>query len=123
MDDGSPLRPGIMHKFRSTVAQPLLCEILRRELTDVQYDKDTVGELGQKLGSLISERLAREPGMDRYKFITNVSLFQNNNNNSGVAARMGSKCVWDVGADTVVQETFVGPAIRCVAAVFAVYYY
>ncbi|KAJ2660197.1 hypothetical protein IW148_003916 [Coemansia sp. RSA 1199] len=112
------MQPSIMHKFRASVAQPILHSILHAELAHAVYMAEHVEALGTKLGVEISSRLASEPGWDRYKFITNVVVSQ-----PGPGSRMSSSCVWDSNCDSVVRESFVSPNIRCTASVFAIYCY
>ncbi|KAJ2741387.1 hypothetical protein GGI20_005227 [Coemansia sp. BCRC 34301] len=119
--DGRPatLRPDYMHRFRPTVAKPIISEVLRSTIGNAKYAADVMAELSTSIGERIVERLVAEPGLERYKFVANVSIFQN----SGQGARMGIGATWDQESDAAVQETFANDSIRCVAVVFAVYVY
>ncbi|KAJ1725472.1 Tctex1 domain-containing protein 2 [Coemansia erecta] len=116
---GAMPQPDYMHKFRPASARPLISEVLRGELGVWRYDASEVADVGKRVSEAITKRLAGEPGMERYKFITNVSLFQND----GQGARMGTSMVWDAESDAAVQETYTSEGVRCVAVVFAVYVY
>ncbi|KAJ1648821.1 hypothetical protein GGF44_006648 [Coemansia sp. RSA 1694] len=119
-DGGSAtLRPDYMHRFRPTVAKPIISEVLRSTIGNTKYEAEGMAELSTSIGERIVERLVAEPGLERYKFIANVSVFQN----SGQGARMGIGATWDPESDAAVQETFTNESIRCVAVVFAVYVY
>ncbi|KAJ2493944.1 hypothetical protein IWW37_000022 [Coemansia sp. RSA 2050] len=113
------LRPDYMHRFRPTVAKPLISEVLRSTLGNAKYEAEDVAELSTSIGEKIVQRLVAEPGLERYKFVANVSIFQN----SGQGARMCIGATWDPESDAAVQETFTNESIRCVAVVFAVYVY
>ncbi|KAJ2380255.1 Tctex1 domain-containing protein 2, partial [Coemansia sp. RSA 2603] len=114
---GAMPQPDYMHKFRAASARPLIGEILRSELSGWRYNGDTAADVGKRVSEAISRRLAAERGMERYKFISNVSLFQSD----AQGARMGTSMVWDAESDGAVQETFTSEGVRCVAVVFAVY--
>ncbi|KAJ2787163.1 Tctex1 domain-containing protein 2 [Coemansia interrupta] len=116
---GAMPQPDYMHKFRPATARPLIGEILRGEIGGWRYDAAEVAEVGKRVSEAITKRLSSEAGMERYKFITNVSLFQND----GQGARMGTSMVWDAESDAAVQETYASEGVRCVAVVFAVYVY
>ncbi|KAJ2363811.1 Tctex1 domain-containing protein 2, partial [Coemansia sp. RSA 2611] len=122
MADGggaAALRPDYMHRFRPTVAKPVISEVLRSTLGNAKYEAEGMAELSTSIGEKIVQRLAAEPGLERYKFVANVSIFQNN----GQGARMSIGATWDPESDAAVQETFTSESIRCVAVVFAVYVY
>ncbi|KAJ2687176.1 Tctex1 domain-containing protein 2 [Coemansia spiralis] len=106
--------------FPAASARAAIGEVLRRELEGVEYQGERMAELGRALGAQINERLAAEAGLERYKFATSVSIFQNR---SGQGAHMGCSTVWDPATDAAVHETFASDTIRCVAAVFAVRVY
>ncbi|KAJ1941269.1 Tctex1 domain-containing protein 2 [Linderina macrospora] len=112
-------QPDYMYKFRASAAKPLIAEVLRTELSDKKYEAEDMAELTKTIGEQINLRLSKESGMERYKFISNVNIFQN----SGQGARMGSSAVWDREADCVVQETYVSESLKCVAVVFVVLVY
>ncbi|KAJ2763947.1 hypothetical protein IWQ56_003510 [Coemansia nantahalensis] len=105
--------------FPAAGARAAIGEVLKRELEGVQYQGDRMAELGRAVGAQINERLAAEAGLERYKFVTSVTIFQN----TGQGAHMGCTAVWDPAADVALQETFTSDSIRCVAAVFAVCVY
>ncbi|KAJ2878731.1 hypothetical protein GGI21_004058 [Coemansia aciculifera] len=113
------LRPDYMHRFRASVGKPIISEVLRSTIGNTKYVAEDMAELSRSIGERIVERLVAEPGMERYKFVANVSVFQNN----GQGARMGIGATWDPESDAAVQETFTNESIRCVAVVFAVYVY
>ncbi|KAJ2052775.1 hypothetical protein GGI03_005600 [Coemansia sp. RSA 2337] len=113
------LRPDYMHRFRPTVAKPIISEILRSTLGNAKYQAEGMVELSTGIGEKIVERLVAEPGLERYKYVANVSIFQNN----GQGARMCIGATWDPESDAAVQETFTNESIRCVAVVLAAYVY
>ncbi|KAJ2009808.1 hypothetical protein GGI04_000124 [Coemansia thaxteri] len=102
------LRPDYMHRFRPTVAKPIISEVLRSALGNTKYESEGMAELTTAIGKRIVERLVAEPGLERYKFVVNVSIFQNN----GQGARMGVSANWDPEADAAVQETFTNDSIN-----------
>ncbi|KAJ1731495.1 Tctex1 domain-containing protein 2 [Coemansia biformis] len=108
---------GAGHGFRAPAAKAAIGEVLRRELEGVQYEGDQMAKLGWTVGALINERLAADAdaGLERYKFVTNVSIFQN----IGQGTHMGCSAVWDPDTDAAVMETYTSDSIRCVAVVFA----
>lgn len=100
-----------------TAAKPLITSVLRDELKGARYQTDQVSELSKRIGDGIVAKLTTEVvGLERYKLIANVSIFQN----EGQGARMDTRAVWDPDADGVLQETFVNDSIKCVAVVFAI---
>ncbi|KAJ2550456.1 hypothetical protein EV175_004060 [Coemansia sp. RSA 1933] len=105
--------------LQATVAQKLLSEVLRSELGNVKYDADEVSQLSRRIGETVNRRLSGEPGAECYKYITNVSIFQN----EGQGARMGTSTNWDPESDAMAQEMFANDSLKCVAVVFAVRVY
>ncbi|KAI8326221.1 hypothetical protein GQ54DRAFT_253432 [Martensiomyces pterosporus] len=115
----SIVRPDYMHKFRPAAVKPLIAETLRNELGDTRYEADDMAGLTKTIGDKINARLAGEAGLDRYKLITNVSIFQD----GGQGARMGTSAIWDPESDGVAQEMYSNGSIKCVAVVFAAHVY
>ncbi|KAI9504089.1 Tctex1 domain-containing protein 2 [Coemansia spiralis] len=116
---GSGVRAEQAQKLRTTAMRGILGEVLRGELGSARYEAEEVAAASKRVGEAINKRLLEEPGMERYKLVANISIFQND----GQGARMGSSTVWDPETDGVVQEMFANDSIRCVAVVFAVCIY
>ncbi|KAJ1947443.1 hypothetical protein GGF37_000383 [Kickxella alabastrina] len=111
--------PDFMHKFRPDVAQPIINDILRSELTDKRYKDNDMSAITKRIGELITSRMSVQSGFERYKFVTNVSIFES----PGQGSWMGTNLVWDPEADNAAQGSFFNDTVRCVATVYAVYVY
>ncbi|KAJ1665357.1 hypothetical protein IW140_001473 [Coemansia sp. RSA 1813] len=118
-DGTDTARMGQLQKFQTIAAQHIVSDVLRSELGSAKYEADEVAQLSKRIGETINKRLSEEPGSERYKYVTNVSIFQN----EGQGARMSTSTIWDPESDAMVQEMFANESIRCVAVVFAVYVY
>ncbi|KAJ2800049.1 Tctex1 domain-containing protein 2 [Coemansia guatemalensis] len=118
-DSGAEMRPDFMHRFRAAEVRPVISEVLRSELEGKQYEGVEMAEISRRISEAVAARVAGSAGLERYKIISTVSMFEN----SGQGARMGSSAVWDDEADGVVHETFANDQLRCVAAVYALCVY
>ncbi|KAJ1888059.1 hypothetical protein LPJ66_008766 [Kickxella alabastrina] len=94
--------PDFMHKFRPDVAQPIINDILRSELTDKRYKDNDMSTITKRIGELITSRMSVQSGFERYKFVTNVSIFEN----PGQGSWMGTNLVWDPETDNAAQGSF-----------------
>ncbi|KAJ2385999.1 hypothetical protein GGI23_006596 [Coemansia sp. RSA 2559] len=110
---------GQAQRLQTSTVRKLMSEVLRNELGNAKYDADEVAQLSKRIGEMINRRLSGESGSERYKYVTNVSIFQN----KGQGARMGTSTIWDPVSDAMVQEVFANDSVKCVAVVFAVYVY
>ncbi|KAJ2080721.1 Tctex1 domain-containing protein 2 [Coemansia sp. RSA 988] len=115
-DSGSEMRPDFMHRFRAAEVRPMINEVLRSELEGRKYEGVEMAETSQRISEAVAARVMGSAGMERYKVISTVSIFEN----SGQGARMGSSAVWDEEVDGVVHESYASDQLRCVAAVYAV---
>ncbi|KAJ1829715.1 Tctex1 domain-containing protein 2 [Coemansia sp. RSA 2599] len=111
--------PDLIHRFRTSCARPLMGDILRDELGNRRYQVEEMAAASKRISEIINKRLAKVPGLEGFKFITNVSIFQND----GQGARMFTSMVWDPDSDTAVQEIYTNENIKCVALVLAICVY
>ncbi|KAJ1844417.1 hypothetical protein LPJ57_009504 [Coemansia sp. RSA 486] len=118
-DQVSIPRPDLIHRFRTSSARPLMGDILRKELENRRYHAEDMARVSTRISESINKRLTKEPGLERFKFITNVSIFQND----GQGARMFTSMLWDPDSDSAVQEIYSNETIKCVALVIAIYVY
>ncbi|PIA19409.1 hypothetical protein COEREDRAFT_37714 [Coemansia reversa NRRL 1564] len=111
------MRPDFMHRFRASEVRPVISEVLQSELEGMQYEGVEMAEISRRISEVVAARVAGMAGLERYKIISSVSMFEN----SGQGARMGSSVMWDDEVDGIVHETYANDRLRCVAVVYAVF--
>ncbi|XP_045552605.1 dynein light chain Tctex-type protein 2B isoform X3 [Salmo salar] len=67
------IRPNYHHKFKAAVVKECIRDILREQLSGVQYDPDEVGVLSRSLADCIKDKL-KDVGFDRYKLVVQVVI-------------------------------------------------
>ncbi|XP_066476969.1 dynein light chain Tctex-type protein 2B isoform X1 [Tiliqua scincoides] len=67
------LRPAFQHKFRSSTVKECIHEVLKEELTGIQYSPEDIPQLTKSLSETIRDKL-KEKGFQRYKIIVQVVI-------------------------------------------------
>ncbi|XP_076135323.1 dynein light chain Tctex-type protein 2B [Alosa pseudoharengus] len=112
------IRPNYQHKFKAGVVKECIREILRDNLTGLQYDPQQSPILSKTLADTIKEKL-KEVGFERYKMVVQVVLGEQR----GEGVKMAARCFWDADTDSYAQDIFMNESLFCVAAAFGSYYY
>ncbi|XP_012678638.1 dynein light chain Tctex-type protein 2B-like [Clupea harengus] len=112
------IRPNYQHKFKAGVVKECIREILRDNLSGVQYDPEQSHLLSTQLADTIKEKL-KEVGFERYKLVVQVVLGEQR----GEGVKMAARCYWDADTDNYAQDIFMNESLFCVAAAFGSYYY
>ncbi|KAI7791410.1 dynein light chain Tctex-type protein 2B [Triplophysa rosa] len=112
------IRPNYKHKFKAGVAKEYMREILREELSGVQYNPEEIPTLSRSLADSIKNKL-KALGFERYKLIVQVVIGEQR----GEGVKMAARCFWDADTDSYAQEMYMNDSLFCVAAAFGVYYY
>ncbi|KAG7327412.1 hypothetical protein KOW79_009018 [Hemibagrus wyckioides] len=113
------IRPNYQHRFRVSVVRECIREILRENLSGVQYDPEETQSLTQTLAESIKHRVKGLGLDDRYKLLVHVMIGEQR----GQGVKMTSRCFWDSDTDGCAKEVYINDSMVCVAAVFGVYYY
>ncbi|KAJ1789797.1 hypothetical protein LPJ59_005274, partial [Coemansia sp. RSA 2399] len=106
-DGTATAHAGQPQKLQILTVRKIMSEVLRSELGSTKYDADEVAQLSKRIGETINRRLSGESGSERYKYVTNVSIFQD----EGQGARMGTSTIWDPESDAMVQEVFANDSV------------
>ncbi|CAF0868105.1 unnamed protein product [Rotaria sordida] len=93
-------------------------EILHDNLHDKQYDLNQCNFLAKNLSNIIKNSL-KTFGYERYKFIIQIIICQQHNEN----LQMISRSYWDSETDKFAQSIYINQFLICVATAFAVFYY
>ncbi|KAK6320666.1 dynein light chain Tctex-type protein 2B [Coregonus clupeaformis] len=112
------IRPNYHHKFKAAVVKECIRDILREQLSGVQYDPDEVAVLSRSLADCIKRKL-KDVGFDRYKLVVQVVIGEQR----GEGVKMAARCFWDADTDSYAQDIFMNDSLFCVAAAFGSYYY
>lgn len=112
------IRPNYHHKFKAAVVKECIRDILREQLSGVQYDPDEVGVLSRSLADCIKDKL-KDVGFDRYKLVVQVVIGEQR----GEGVKMAARCFWDADTDSYAQDIFMNDSLFCVAAAFGSYFY
>lgn len=89
-------------------------EILHRNLHDQQYDPI----LAKTLSNLIKDSL-KTLGYDRYKFIIQILIYPENEEQIEMLCRS----YWDDETDRFAQSIYINSYLICIATAFGVFYY
>ncbi|XP_029551336.1 dynein light chain Tctex-type protein 2B isoform X2 [Salmo trutta] len=108
----------IESRFKAAVVKECIRDILREQLSGVQYDPDEVGVLSRSLADCIKDKL-KHVGFDRYKLVVQVVIGEQR----GEGVKMAARCFWDADTDSYAQEIFMNDSLFCVAAAFGSYFY
>ncbi|XP_071198503.1 dynein light chain Tctex-type protein 2B isoform X1 [Salvelinus alpinus] len=95
------IRPNYQHKFKAAVVKECIRDILREQLSGVQYDPDEVGVLSRSLADCIKDKL-KDVGFDRYKLVVQVVIGEQR----GEGVKMAARCFWDADTDSYAQDIF-----------------
>jgi hypothetical protein len=93
-------------------------EILHENLHDKQYDLNQCNSLTKNLSNIIKDSL-KTFGYERYKFIIQIIICQEYNENLQMACRS----YWDSQTDRFAQSIYINQFLICIATAFAVFYY
>uniref|UniRef100_A0AAZ3SQZ7 Dynein light chain Tctex-type 2B n=1 Tax=Oncorhynchus tshawytscha TaxID=74940 RepID=A0AAZ3SQZ7_ONCTS len=105
-------------RFKAAVVKECIHDILREQLSGVQYDPDEVGVLSRSLADCIKDKL-KDVGFDRYKLVVQVVIGEQR----GEGVKMAARCFWDADTDSYAQDIFMNDSLFCVAAAFGSYFY
>ncbi|KAM9503249.1 dynein light chain Tctex-type protein 2B isoform 7-T7 [Salvelinus alpinus] len=105
-------------RFKAAVVKECIRDILREQLSGVQYDPDEVGVLSRSLADCIKDKL-KDVGFDRYKLVVQVVIGEQR----GEGVKMAARCFWDADTDSYAQDIFMNDSLFCVAAAFGSYFY
>ncbi|UJR30239.1 hypothetical protein I4U23_017777 [Adineta vaga] len=95
-----------------------LHEILHEYLHDKQYDSSQCHSLSKDLAHRIKETL-KTFGYERYKFIIQILICQEYNEN----LQMNCRAYWDSDTDKCAQSIYINQDFICIASAFAIFYY
>ncbi|KAM6963281.1 dynein light chain Tctex-type protein 2B [Aplochiton taeniatus] len=112
------IRPNYQHKFKPAVVKECIRNILRDQLSGLQYDPEEVPVMSRTLADCIKNKL-KEVGFDRYKLVVQVVIGEQR----GEGVKMAARCFWDADTDSYAQDVFMNDSLFCVAAAFGSYYY
>ncbi|KAM9461483.1 dynein light chain Tctex-type protein 2B [Clarias gariepinus] len=112
------IRPNYQKRFKVSVVRECIREILRENLSGVEYDPVAAPLLTRTLAEAIKHRV-KALELDRYKLVVQVVIGEQR----GQGVKMMSRCFWDSDTDGCAKDIFINDSIACVAAVFGVYHY
>ncbi|XP_017268774.1 tctex1 domain-containing protein 2 [Kryptolebias marmoratus] len=116
--DAYRIRPSHQDKFKPAIVKECIREIMREQLSGVQYDPENVQELSKSLGDCIKDKV-KTLGLDRYKLVVQVVIGEQR----GQGVMMSLKCLWDADIDNYAEDVFKNDSLFCLVAVFGSYYY
>ncbi|RIA93480.1 Tctex-1 family-domain-containing protein [Glomus cerebriforme] len=100
-DSTFSLRPSYKQKFKTSVAKPIIQNVLNQRLNNALYDKDQAPGWAHEISHEIKQKLL-ELGLNRYKYVVNVTIMENRS----AGTRIQCSCAWDADTDNVAHETF-----------------
>ncbi|KAJ7993460.1 hypothetical protein DPEC_G00272660 [Dallia pectoralis] len=112
------IRPNYQHKFKPSVVKECIRDILREQLSGIQYNPEEVPVLSRSLADCIKNKL-KDLGLDRYKLVVQVVIGEQR----GEGVKMAARCFWDADTDSHAQDIFINDSLFCVAAAFGSYFY
>lgn len=104
--------------FNSQEIKKSIHEILHENLHDKQYDFNQCNLLAKNLSNIIKDSL-KTFGYERYKFIIQIFIYQQNNE----SLKMICRSYWDSETDKFAQSIYINQFLICIATAFAVFYY
>jgi hypothetical protein len=111
------IRPTYNERFPSSTVTEVLRDILKTELTGIEYTVDSTPDQSKRIADTVRNKL-RDLKLPRYKFMVQVVIGELR----GQGVQMGSRCFWDSSSDCQVSETFVNDSLFAVCTAFGVYY-
>lgn len=93
-------------------------EILHRNLHDQFYDFTQCHNLTKTLSNLIKDAL-KTFDYDRYKFIIQIVIYPENNDQ----LQMFCRSFWDNQTDRFAQSIYINSDLICIATAFGIFYY
>ncbi|XP_066476970.1 dynein light chain Tctex-type protein 2B isoform X2 [Tiliqua scincoides] len=112
------LRPAFQHKFRSSTVKECIHEVLKEELTGIQYSPEDIPQLTKSLSETIRDKL-KEKGFQRYKIIVQVVIGEQR----GEGVNMAARCFWDADTDNYAHDVFMNDSLFCVVVAFGCFFY
>ncbi|XP_053169145.1 dynein light chain Tctex-type protein 2B [Hemicordylus capensis] len=112
------LRPAFQHKFRSSTVKECIHEVLKEELTGVQYTPEDIPQLTKSLSETIRNKL-KEKGFQRYKIMVQVVIGEQR----GEGVNMAARCFWDADTDNYAHDVFMNDSLFCVVVAFGCFFY
>ncbi|KAI9223171.1 Tctex-1 family-domain-containing protein [Blastocladiella britannica] len=104
-------------KFSTEAVKRMAQSVLETRLAKVTYSSDKAAELSKLIAGEIVQNL-KGLGLDRYKFIADVSIGEF----KGQGIRNTSRALWDPHTDSFASATYKNASLFCVAVVFGVYF-
>ena len=104
-------------RFDIEEAREVVYDILEENFSDVKYEPIPMAQLAKRVSIVIKDKMKRL-GYDRFKFVCNVTVGQQENQSVKVASRF----LWDAKRDNWFNCTYSNQDLFAVAAVFALYY-
>ncbi|KAG4090762.1 Tctex1 domain-containing protein 2 [Neocallimastix lanati (nom. inval.)] len=117
-DENYSIRPNFQQKFRPSVVQKIIHEVLVEKLKGQSYSPETCSTFTKEIADQIKNKL-KELELPRYKYVVNVVLGEM----KGEGARMACRCLWDSDTDNLAQDIYTNETLFCVAVAFGVFYY
>ncbi|VDO08855.1 unnamed protein product [Brugia timori] len=93
---GLVIRPTNQEKFRATIGQRILEEVLVKSLEGYTFESSNAEQLSNSLSAIIRNRL-KELNLPKYKYIIQVILGEEH----GQRVRAHAACMWDSDTDSV----------------------
>ncbi|EGD83493.1 Tctex1 domain-containing protein 2 [Salpingoeca rosetta] len=122
MDDYSEntfvIRPNFQEKFRPSVVQQIIHDVLQSYLGDKTYDSEAALQWTQEICDEVKQKL-KELKLPRYKFVVQGTIGEQR----GEGVKVGARCLWDSDTDNLAQDVYVNDSLFCVVAAYGVYYY
>ncbi|KAI9219894.1 Tctex-1 family-domain-containing protein [Blastocladiella britannica] len=117
-EDSTLIRPNYKQKFKPSIAQSILRQVLAENLAGKSYNAEECSAWTRTIADTVRHKL-KELSLDRYKYMVQVVIGEMH----GEGARMNCRAFWDPDTDNMAQETFMNDSLFCVAVVFGVFYY
>eukprot|EP00039_Didymoeca_costata_P005362 m.80916 g.80916 ORF g.80916 m.80916 type:complete len:124 (+) comp12785_c0_seq5:25-396(+) len=117
-DNTFVIRPSFEQKFRPSVVQGIMSQVMSQKLNEKVYDTEKAVIWCQEICDEIKQNV-KELNYDRYKIVVQASIAEQR----GGGAKMAARCFWDSDTDNCAEHVFVNDNLFCVASVFGIYYY
>ena len=104
-------------RFDAQKAEVVIHEVLTENFSKAVYDPKGMGNLAKHVSTIIKDRM-KTLGFERFKFVCNVTIGENDN--QGI--KISSRYLWDAKRDNWVSATFSNKNFFVVATVFALYF-